>query len=138
MKKIIELKGGIARLKDNSAVLLPDDLELEFKSVGYDLTHAFITLKNGETTAKFRLTQPFKVDGRLLYAGKLLGRIDAFIGDETTPYKSWDLLPIKITETEDGKIEVFDYLTRLEEKISAIDDIETRLVALEKKHELVL
>lgn len=137
MTKTIELKGGIARLKDNSAVLLPDELELQFKSVGYDLAHAFITLKNGETTAKFRLTSPFAVPDGFLHAGKLCGRIDAYIGEETTPYKSWDLLPIKIVETENGEIKFYDQLDRIEQAISVIPDLITRLTALEDKHKLL-
>lgn len=137
MTKTIELKGGIARLKDNSAVLLPDELELQFKSVGYDLTHAFITLKNSETMAKFRLTSPFTVPDGFLHAGKLCGHIDAYIGEETTPYKSWDLMPIKVVETEDGEIEIYDQLDRIEQAISIIPDLITRLTALEDKHKLL-
>lgn len=138
MIKVIELKDGYARLKDGTPVILPDELELQFKSVGYDLTHAFITLRNGETAAKFRLKSPFKVDGKLLYAGKLCGRIDAYLGDEVSaPYKTWDLLPIRIVETENGDIELFDQLTAIEEKIAVLDTFEERLKVLEDKHKLI-
>ena len=125
MKKIIQLgteKTG--RLLNKEPFLLPDKLELDFQSIGYDLTSAFITLKNGEVKEKHKLIRPFTVPEKFIFAGLLNISVDAY--KNGVLIKHWDILPIKIIETNE-KMECFDLLA----------DLDKRLTALEKQHEII-
>ena len=125
MVKIIQLgteKTG--RLLNKEPFIMPDKLEFTFNSIGYDLTSAFITLKNGEIKEKYKLTQPFTVPDKFLFAGILNIGIDAY--KNAVLIKHWDILPIKIVETHEN-LECFDLLA----------DIDKRLTALEKQHEII-
>ena len=115
MKKIIELtKDNIARLSNTEPFLLPDIFELEFKSIGYDLSSSFITLKNGIKRHKVPLSSPFTVPNELLFAGNLNICIDAYLNGKLL--KHWEIIPIRIIETENTLIG-FDVLAKIEEQI---------------------
>lgn len=124
MKKRIELnKNNVARLDNTEPFLMPDGLELEFNST-YDLTNAFVSLKNGEAQGQYKLTKTFKVDEKFLIAGTLNVGVIAY--HNGTPIKKWAILPIKIIESDYGVV-AFDYLA----------DIDKRLSALEKSHQII-
>ena len=125
MKIGIQLcKETVGRLSNREPFLLPDNLIFDVKSIGYDLTSAFITLKNGNIQDKYKLTLPFVVPDKFLFAGILNFSIDAYQKGEL--YKHWAFLPIKIIETNEG-LECFDLLA----------DIDKRVKALEKLHEII-
>lgn len=137
MKKTIELKGSIARLLNKEPFLMPDELELDFKHVGYDLSNAFITLKNGEKVIKEKLSKPYKIPEEILFAGDLHIKIEMFLSDEKA--KEWNSPAIRIVETEMG-LQVSDLLFELEEKIvntvslSTYNEMIKQLNTLIEKH----
>lgn len=115
MIKKIKLDGSYVRLLDKEPFLLPGELILEFQHIGYDLSNAFITLKNGEKIEKFTFEKPFKVPKEFLYAGDLYVKVEMYLGD--TKAKDWNCLPIRLVETETG-LTGFDLLASLEKKVS--------------------
>jgi hypothetical protein len=118
MKKIIELnQNGIGRLTEREPFLLPDTLELEFKTKNYDLSNAFISLKNGVEEGKFKLTFPFVVDKRFLIGGKLEMTLRLYANDVLV--KTFAITPIKLVETTYG-IHAFDFLSLLEDKYNKL------------------
>ena len=117
IKQITLTKNSLARLEDKEPFLMPDFLELEFKSIGYDLTNAFIVLKNGEKQGKFRLEKVFRIPDEFLFAGVLNMSIYAYINGELL--KQWNVLPIKFIETEND-VQGFDYFGEIERQISEI------------------
>ena len=131
MLKTIKLTQN-GRLIDNKPFVLPDTLSFDFDSVGYDLTEAVITLKNGERTGKFKLTRPFHVPTEFLFDGYLNIAVDSFYKGK--PVKSWKILPIRIKEVE-TEIECFDVITALEKKCA---DLENRVKELEEQHEIIM
>ena len=132
MVKIIELtRSGVGRLAEREPFLLPDELELEFTTNGYNLSNAFITLHNGDKTIYKKLTNPFKVDNTLLFGGVLSGKIKAYIGKVVV--KSWDILPLVLTETE-SDTQVKDYIKILEDRVV---DLEKDVATLKKQHEII-
>lgn len=133
MEKTIELnKNGVGRLVDHEPFLIPDELTLNFIAKDYDLSNAFVYLKNGNKNGKFKLASPFKIDGEYLTAGYLNIRVDLYLGENLA--KRWDILPIKILEVPSG-FEVKDYLGELEKKI---EDLTGRVSRLEKQNEIIL
>ena len=130
MIKIIELS-KYARVVDHSPFLLPDTLEFDFESCGYDMSNAFITLKNGNIQETYKLTRPFEVPSKFLFAGELYISIDAYIKGNLI--KHWDCLPLLIKETEVG-MQCFDFLFEIEKKMLAN---EKRIETLEKAHEII-
>ena len=133
MEKTIELnKNGVGRLVDHEPFLMPDELTLNFIAKDYDLSNAFVYLKNGNKNGKFKLVSPFKIDGEYLTAGHLNIRVDLYLGENLA--KRWDMLPIKILEVPSG-FEVKDYLGELEKKI---EDLTGRVSRLEKQNEIIL
>lgn len=125
MIKTIKLTKTVARLKDNEPFLLPDSLSFDFENeVGYDLTHAVISLKNGEKTAKLRLMRPVVIPNELLFSGRLYVNIDLYNGDKVI--KHYELLPLAIEEAE-NTVKVYD----------EIDDLKKRIEKLEKFHEII-
>ena len=132
MKKIIELnQNGIGRLTERESFLLPDNLELEFKTKNYDLSNAFISLKNGAEEGKFKLTFPFVVDKRFLFGGKLEMTLRIYVKD--TLVKTFAITPIKLIETTYG-IRAFDFLSALKDKYNKLFDKVNELI--EKHNEL--
>ncbi len=118
MIKTIELtKDRIARLSNKEPFLLPDVLEFQFESIGYDLTNTFIILKNGKVEEKCLISNPFKVPEKFLFAGNLCMAIDCYINGRLA--KHWDFIPLSIKETEDT-LRCFDFLFELEKKIDEI------------------
>lgn len=114
MEKTIELNDNVARLLDREPFLLPDKLVFNFKHIGYDLSNAFITLKNGEKCIKQRFVAPFVVPSEVLFAGNLYLKLEMYLGE--TKAKEWNCLPLKIVETDNG-LEVNDFLELLEKKM---------------------
>lgn len=118
MNKIIELtKDNIARLSNAEPFLLPDKLTLEFRSIGYDLSNAFITIKNGIKKHKVPLSSPIDIPEDLLFAGNLIMCVDAYLSGKLL--KHWEILPIRIIETEDTLIG-FDILSKIEKEIEEL------------------
>ncbi|MBO7214565.1 MAG: hypothetical protein J6V66_03605 [Clostridia bacterium] len=125
MIKTIKITKTVARLKDNEPFLLPDSLSFDFENeVGYDLTHAVISLKNGEKTVKLRLMRPVVIPNELLFAGRLYVNIDLYNGDKVI--KHYELLPLAIEEAE-NTVKIYDEL----------DDLKKRIEKLEKFHEII-
>ena len=115
MEKLIYItKDNVARLSNTEPFLMPDNLILSFKSNGYDLRNAFISLKNGEKKGQFKLSNPFVIEQDFLFAGQLDIDIRLY-NDEGEIAKKWSVVPIKIKETEFG-ITGFDLLADLERR----------------------
>lgn len=126
MKKTIELNpNGIGRLVEHEPFLLPDELEIDFKSKSYDLSNSFVSLKNGKETGQYKLTFPFNVEKRFLIGGKLEITVKSYVKE--TPVKTWAVIPIKMVESKYG-IHAFDFLSALEDKYNQL---------LEKVNELI-
>ena len=133
MEKKIELnKNGVGRLVEYEPFLMPDKLELNFIAKDYDLSNAFVYLRNGQKNGKFKLTSPFRVDNDYLSAGYLNARVELYLGEDLA--KRWDILPIKIIETPTG-YEVKDYLGELEKNLA---DLTEKVAKLEKQHKIIL
>ena len=131
MIKTIELtKDRFARLSDREPFLMPDKLELDFNSIGYDLTNAFINLKNGEISERYKVERPFIVPEHFLFAGNLYVSIDAYL--EGTLVKHWDVMPIKIIETT-GEVYCFEFLSDIEKRLA---NIEATIVSKDEFNEL--
>lgn len=138
MTYTIELKKEkIARLSNKEPFILPEILELEFLST-YDLSNAYITLKNGENKATYKITKPFTVDNKFLQAGKLYLSICLYV--DGVAAKTWEVAPIKIFEAK-GKVYAFDELTRLESRVEYLENTTVSkadyLTLLEKVNELI-
>ena len=119
MKRIIELdRNGIGRLANNEPFLLPDGLELIFRASGYDLSNAFVSLRNGSVKDVYRLASPFKVDEKFLFGGNLNIGVKLYSGGVCV--KNWAILPIKLVES-DFDIEAFDYLGDLEARVEMFE-----------------
>lgn len=131
IKQITLTKNSLARLSDKEPFLMPDFLELEFKSIGYDLTNAFIVLKNGEKQGKFRLEKVFRIPDEFLFAGVLNMSIYAYINGELL--KQWNVLPIKFIETE-NKVECFEFLSELEKQLNELKTTYTK----KEEHDLIV
>ena len=118
MEQILKIQDKLARLVICEPLILPDTLSVKVENKGYDLSNAFITLKNGEKKAKFRLTSTFTIPNDFLFAGRLFIGIDAYQNGEL--YKHWDCVPQKIIESQDSKLYLFDELSDLYKKIDEI------------------
>ena len=120
MIKTIELtKSNVARLGDTEPFLLPDKLIFEFKSIGYDISNAFISMQNGEKKVQYKLTNPFYLPPEVLFAGNLNIAIHCYKDGEKI--KSWYCLPIKIIETKHG-VFAFDVLHEIEKRIQLLEE----------------
>ena len=120
MVKKIKLLNYYARLIDNEPFLLPDDnLTLNFKHQGYDLSNAFISLRNGERTAKYKFNNLFVVPQEFLFVGDLHIKVEMYLDGEKA--KQWIVLPIRIRETDNG-IQAFDVFSSLEKQIQSIKE----------------
>ena len=114
----IELRNdGIGRLTKSEPFLLPDELQLEFKSKSVQLNNAFISLKNGNEKGQFKMKNPFVVPQRFLFGGNLEITIKSYVGE--TVIKKWAIVPIKLIETEYG-IHAFDFLEMLNAKYNEL------------------
>lgn len=139
MKKIIKLLDNHARLGDYEPFLLPDDnLILSFEHKGYDLTNAFITLRNGEIIEKFKFKKSFEIPKKFLFVGDLYIKVEMFLGGEKA--KQWITLPIRIRETETNLV-AFDLLNAIEKKLEFLEkntvSNDTFLKVVEKLNEVV-
>lgn len=136
MEQVLKLNEHLARLVINEPLLLPDDLIIHISHVGYDLSTAFITLKNGEKKDKFKLTNPFNIPKDFLFSGRLFIGIDAYHKEEL--YKHWDTVPIKIVDTGESSLYLFDELEALNKKMT---DLATKLIGkfndLAEKHNVL-
>lgn len=119
MVKTICLYDKAARLENTEPFIIPDDLQFNFKSVGYDLSNAFITLQNGTLKETFKLTNPFAVPADFLFAGRLLGKVEMYLDGKKV--KTWNLYPLKIEET-DGTIESFDEIADLLKRVEKLEN----------------
>lgn len=122
MEKTIKLLENHARLDDYEPFLMPDKLIVNFEHKGYDLSNAFITLRNGEKIEKFKFLNHFEIPKNFLYAGDLYVKVEMYLGGEKA--KQWISLPIRIKETKTGLV-INDLLYELEKKISNSVDIKT-------------
>ena len=129
MIKTIQLDKKGARLVNREPFLLPDKLQFDFENIGYDLSNAFITFKNGEKSEHLKIVSPLLVPESVLFAGKLETRIDIWYNGKII--KTFYLMPLQIVETDVG-IEVLDILYEYQKTLSEFGE---RLIALEKKHE---
>ncbi len=101
-----------------------ETLTLNFTS-RYDLTNAVVKIKNGTEKETFKFSKTLAVPKSFIFAGKLNIQVELYVGGDKA--KVWDILPLKIIET-DQEIQCFDYL----------DNIDKRLTALEKLHEIIM
>ncbi len=132
MVKKIELnKNGVGRLVEHEPFLLPAEIELDFVANGYDLSDAFVRLRNGENHDVLRLSNPFRVPKDYLHAGYLNLRVEMYLKGEMA--KQWEVLPIKLLEVPSG-IEIKDYLGELEKKLA---EMQEKVLKLEKQHEII-
>lgn len=120
MVKIIQLNKAGARLVNREPFLVPDELELDFNNIGYNLTSAFMSFKNGEITALKKITRPLKVPDEVLFAGVLEMAIDIYYNGELV--KHLEILPLKIQEVE-NTITATDLFSELETRIAALEKI---------------
>ena len=138
MIKNVKLFNNFGRLADSEPFLLPDTLSLRFRHQGYDLSSAFVTLKNGEKIGKVKFSNPFNIPKEFLFAGDLSLKIEMYLGGEVA--KQWNMLPIRILETPTG-LETFDVLTELEKELQTIKEDyvpkEKYILVVEKLNELV-
>ena len=118
IKKITLTKDRFARLSDREPFLLPDRLEIDFDSIGYDLTNTFITLKNGEKSGHFKVSRPFIIPNEFLYAGNLYIGLDAYL--DGVIVKHWDTLPIRIVETTES-VYCFDFIGDIEKRLAILE-----------------
>ena len=130
----IELRNdGIGRLTKSEPFLLPDELQLEFKSKSVQLNNAFISLKNGNEKGQFKIKNPFVVPQRFLFGGNLEMSVKSYVGE--TVVKKWAIIPIKLVETEYG-IHAFDFLevlnTKYNELYGKVNEIITKHNKLEE------
>ena len=133
MEQILKLSENLGRLVINEPLLLPDYLRISIEHKGYDLSNAFITLKNGEKQTKLKLTNPFDIPQELLFAGRLFIGIDAYQKGEL--YRHWDCIPQRIVETQDSKLYLFDELTELYNKLDELSlQMKDKFNELAKKH----
>lgn len=131
MIKIIQLDRKGARLVNREPFLLPDVLQFDFDNiVGYDLSKAFISLKNGDKKEHLKLNAPFTVPDSVLFAGRLEMQID--IWDDDKMLKSFFVPPLQIVETDTG-MQCFDVLAEYEKRLQEQNN---RIIALENKHKL--
>lgn len=130
MIKIIQLDRKGARLVNRESFLLPDILQFDFENIGYDLSNAFITLKNGSVTEHFKLNALFTVPDSVLFAGKLEMQIDLW--NDGKIVKSFFLPPLQIVETNTG-MQCFDVLAEYDKRLQEQNN---RIIALENKHKL--
>lgn len=132
MIKTIELtKSNVARLGDTEPFLLPDELVLQFNSIGYDLSTAFVSMQNGEVKTQEKLKNPLTVDKKVLIAGDLNIGIHLYKGGNLV--KNWYCLPIRIAETEQGTM-AFDVLSQIEKRLEALE----KNSATKKQHTALL
>ena len=130
MIKVIQLDRKGARLVNREPFLLPDDLQFDFdNTVGYDLTSAFVTFKNGEKSEHLKVERPIVVPDSVLFDGRLDVQIDLWHDGKC--YKSFYLPPLQIVNTNCG-IEIIDILNEYQKEMAGIKE---RLTVLEKKHE---
>ena len=134
MVKTVELKrDGIGRLVDCKPFLLPDVLEIQLKTVGYDMSDVFVSMQNGTIRAHKKVeNNTFEVDKELLFAGFLNMRVHMYHDGKEA--KIWDVYPIKLVETNFG-IEAFEYLRVIEEKV---DKVQEEVNELKKQHEIIM
>lgn len=116
----IIIKKGKTGRAEVSPFMLPDSLKLHFKveGVGYDLSEAFIVLKNGTAKGKYRLTQDFEVPDKFLFEGYLYMSIDVYLKGEKN--YTIQVYPIKLVEAN-GETVVYDVIQSLEERISHLE-----------------
>lgn len=129
MLKIIQLDRKGARLVNREPFLLPDNLQFDFENIGYDLSDAFVTFKNGDKSEHIKLTKPLTVPDSVLFAGKLEMQIDVW--NDGKIIKSFYLPPFQIVETNKN-MQCFDILAEYEKRLQEQNE---RIIALEKKHE---
>lgn len=130
MIKIIKFDRKGARLVNREPFLLPDILQFDFENIGYNLSNAFITLKNGSVTEHLKLNVPFTVPDSVLFAGKLEMQIDLW--NDGKIVKSFFLPPLQIVETNTG-MQCFDVLAEYDKRLQEQNN---RIIALENKHKL--
>jgi hypothetical protein len=114
MIRKIKLTENLARLSNREPFLLPGVLTFKFEHKGYDLTNAFIHLKNGEKEETFRFTNPFVIPKEFLFTGDLYYKIDMYINDVKS--KEWSGLPLRLQEI-DGGVQALDIVYELEKKL---------------------
>lgn len=122
MIKTIELKGSIGRLLHKEPFLMPDKLQFDFKHIGYDLSNAFIVLRNGDITITEKLTKPYIVPKQVLFSGDLHIKIEMYLGEKKA--KEWSICPLRIKETRPGLV-INDLLYELDKKVTNIVDKDT-------------
>lgn len=135
VKKIIFTK-DYARLSNTEPFIVPDTLAFDFENPCYDLSHSFITLKNGTVWGVFPFRNGFIVPNEFLFAGRLNATISAYTsGGEK--FKEFKLLPIKIIEAN-GEIFAFDEIDGIKrEFIEDINALKTKVNELiEKQNQL--
>ena len=121
IRKITLGKDNVARLGNTEPFLLPGKLAIEFES-NYDLTTAFISLKNGKIEGIIPLKKHLEIPSEFLFAGTLNLAVKLYHRD--TVVKEWYCLPIRIIETEFG-IQAFDLLGDIEKRLKAIEESAT-------------
>lgn len=120
MIKTIELyTNNLARIKEREPFMLPDTLVLDFETTRYDLSNAFVSLKNNKVEHQQKLISPFYVDEKLLFPGML--DIAIHIYQDGKCVKSWYCLPLEIMETKHGTM-AFEKLDKIEKMLDLINN----------------
>lgn len=137
MVKTIKLLDNYARLVESEPFLMPDKLIVRFIHQGYDLSNAFVTVKNGTKIEKYKFANPFVIPSEFLFAGDLYIKVEMYLGGEKA--KQWTTLPIRIMETATSLI-AYDLLSSLENEIKTIKEDyvskEKYLLVVEKLNEI--
>ncbi len=117
-RTLILTKSG-ARLSSEAPLLFgKDDNVILNVDTFYNLSESTITLKNGDKTFTARFHAPFIVPEKVLFSGWLAITVTMFLSGEKV--KSWQLLPIKLVES-DGAVCPVEPLKSFDERLQAIE-----------------
>ena len=96
-----------------------------FEQGNYNLTNAFIRLKNGTLVRTYPYAKTFEIPEEFLFEGLLEIKVQKMKKGECV--NLWSVLPIKIKYVEDvsnpyGDKVIYDYLYNLEERIKRLEE----------------
>ena len=119
MRKLVLTEKTIIRYEDKEPVIVTDD-KLELKIVSkYDLSHAVVSLKNGNQTAMMTYSKTITVPRELLFTGALYVVVELFADGKVI--KKWQVEPLLIREHEAG-FELASWCEDLTERVSALEE----------------
>lgn len=129
IKNVTLKENRIARIDDLEPFYLPSEegLVFCFDQGNFNLSNAFIQLKNGTHKEMFPYKKTFEVPTEFLEEGFL--KLDIFTMKKNDLVNAWTLLPVRIKYVEEfentySEKLVYDYLADLERRVKALEDKE--------------